>query len=202
MFWKITLFYLFLTLTLLFFFYTEEGNENFKLLSRATTPSDQKITTVLPTILACGYGVRGRSRACFCACVNACESARHCSSFAGHVTLLLSSSTQASPSIALDTRRSSPLPQRPPLLQVHSRYRNAPLLSWSSTRIARSLVQDTPLMSPFILCRGAYLEGQELVKVPCSGTCKGSVLAQHRSLAQHCSSCRIGCRTRAPRDQG
>ena len=23
-------------------------------------------------------------------------------------------------------------------------------------------------MSPFILCRGAYLEGQELVKVPCS----------------------------------
>jgi len=57
MFWKITLFYLFLTLTLLFFFYTEEGNENFKLISRATTPSDQKITTVLPTILACGYGV-------------------------------------------------------------------------------------------------------------------------------------------------
>jgi hypothetical protein len=57
MFWKITLFYLILTLTLLFFFYTEEGNENFKLISRATTPSDQKISTVLPTILACGYGV-------------------------------------------------------------------------------------------------------------------------------------------------
>ena len=57
MFWKITLFYLFLTLTLLFFFYTEEGNENLKLISRATTPSDQKISTVLPTILACGYGV-------------------------------------------------------------------------------------------------------------------------------------------------
>jgi hypothetical protein len=57
MFWQITLFYLFLTLTLLFFFYTEEGNENLKLISRATTPSDQKISTVLPTILACGYGV-------------------------------------------------------------------------------------------------------------------------------------------------
>jgi hypothetical protein len=64
MFWKLTLFYLFLTLALFFFIYTEEGNGNFKLLSRATTPSDQKITTVLPTILACGYGVcvgdRGR----------------------------------------------------------------------------------------------------------------------------------------------
>ena len=64
MFWKITLFYLFLTLKTFFFIYTEEWIENFKLLSRATTPSDQKITTVLPTILACVYGVcvgdRGR----------------------------------------------------------------------------------------------------------------------------------------------
>jgi hypothetical protein len=33
-------------------------------------------------------------------------------------------------------------------------------------------------MSPFILCRGTYLEGQELVKVPCSGTCKGSVVVE------------------------
>jgi hypothetical protein len=33
-------------------------------------------------------------------------------------------------------------------------------------------------MSPFILCRGTYLEGQELVKVLCSGTCKGSVVVE------------------------
>jgi len=98
----------------------DAGEGNFKPLPRVTTPSDQMVTTFLPTILACVRGrvrcVRGRAWACINTYVHACVSACHSSPLARHATLLLATSTRAAPSLVLDTRR----PLEPPPLFLNA----------------------------------------------------------------------------------